>query len=202
MPWPKRVFDLALAVVLSVLLGPIIFSLMICLWVLQGRPLFYRSERMKGLDVSFILWKFRTMAYVSVDQGVSGGDKSYRITPIGRWLRKSRLDELPQLWNILRGDISFVGPRPPLREYVDRYPQLYHAVLQNRPGVTGLATLRFHRREAALLAHCSSAEETDRVYAQHCIPRKARLDLIYQRGASLWWDIALIGETVAAVFRR
>ena len=111
---------------------------------------------------------------------------SYWERATGRFLRRSRLDEVPQLWNVLKGDMSFVGPRPPLRLYVERFPELYAKVLQSRPGVTGLATLVFHRHEEKLLAACRSAAETDAVYARRCVPRKARIDLIYQNMLSEW----------------
>ena len=103
--------------------------------------------------------------------------------------------------------MSFVGPRPPLRIYVARFPVLYGRVLQNRPGVTGLASLHFHRQEERLLARCRTAQETDEVYTRRCIPRKARLDLIYQHRRTLCLDIAIIGQTfgrviVSRVLRR
>jgi lipopolysaccharide/colanic/teichoic acid biosynthesis glycosyltransferase len=121
---------------------------------------------------------------------------------MGHVLRRTRLDELPQLWNILRGDISFVGPRPPLRQYVERFPHLYARVLQSRPGITGLATLVYHAREERLLAACTTAVETDAVYVAFCIPRKARLDLIYQRKQTIQLDISLLMKTVSRLFKR
>ena len=198
----KRLFDIALALLLlAVLCLP---ALLIALWILlrDGRPVFYVSERMRGVDRPFWLWKFRTMTQSAADSGVSGGDKVARITPIGRLLRKFRLDEIPQLWNILRGDMSFVGPRPPLRTYVERAPALYAAVLQSRPGLTGLATLHFRRHEERLLARCSTPQETDFVYARRCVPRKARLDLIYQRRRTLCADVAILWKTVMQVVNR
>lgn len=148
----------------------------------------------------FMLWKLRTMRTVSQDSGVTGGDKSSRITSTGKILRKSRLDELPQIFNILRGDISFVGPRPPLRTYVERFPDTYQNVLHSRPGVTGLASLVYARHEAHLLARCESADATDAIYTRACVPRKARIDLIYQRNQSLILDVWLIGLTAARMF--
>ena len=147
MTWRKRIFDLFFASLLVVILGPVLIWLLIYLLIKEGRPLFFVAERMKGLDEPFNLWKLRTMTVVDSDQGVSGGNKSSRITETGAWLRAKRLDEFPQLWNILRGDLSFVGPRPPLREYVERFPEIYGEVLKSRPGVTGLATIRFHKHE-------------------------------------------------------
>lgn len=194
--------DVFFASVLILVLGPLLLGLLLWLLISQGRPLFYTSERMKGVDQPFQLWKLRSMTVVSRDAGVSGGDKAARITPAGAWLRRCRLDELPQLYNILKGDLSFVGPRPPLRDYVERYPEIYTRVLQNRPGVTGLASITYHRHEALLLARCSNAKDTDQTYVRHCVPRKARLDLIYQRHQTLWYDFDLVFQTIGNLFRR
>lgn len=195
----KRLIDVTLALLLAAILA-LPFSL-VMLWLLlrEGRPLFYVSERMRAPGRPFLLWKLRTMTVVPPEAGVSGGNKASRITATGRFLRRSRLDEVPQLWNVLKGDMSFVGPRPPLRLYVERFPDLYARVLQNRPGITGLATLVFHAHEEALLAPCTTAEETDAVYSRRCVPRKARIDLIYQQNRSIWMDFALMWRTL---FRR
>lgn len=198
----KRLFDIFFALLLSVVLGPVILGLVIYIYLKQGRPLFYVAERMKTPQQSFGLIKFRTMTVVDADQGVSGGHKASRVTPLGARLRAKRLDEFPQLWNILKGDLSFVGPRPPLREYVERFPEIYAQVLRSRPGVTGLATIRFHRHEEWLLSRCATAGETDRVYCENCVPRKARLDLIYQRHQNICYDFYLVFQTIGNLFRR
>ena len=198
----KRIFDLFFASLLLVILGPILLGLLIWLWIKEGRPIFYVAERMKTPDQSFDLWKLRTMTVVEDDAGVSGGDKDQRITPTGAWLRAKRLDEFPQLWNILKGDLSFVGPRPPLREYVERYPALYAQVLKTRPGVTGLASIVYHKHEAALLERCATPEETDAVYTRICVPRKARLDLMYQQHQNICYDFDLVFQTIGNLFRR
>mgnify|MGYP000568269468 CR=1 FL=1 len=192
----KRLFDLVCALVLAIPVLPLSLVIAALLLAVQGRPVFHIAERMRSPTEAFGLVKFRTMVPKAGDSGVSGQDKAHRITPLGRALRRRRLDELPQLWNIVKGDMSFVGPRPPLREYVERFPDLYAAVLRSRPGVTGLATLVFKDREAALLARCGTAEETDAVYCRVCVPRKAALDLIYQRAPSLCWDLLLMSATV------
>jgi len=202
MTWHKRILDLFFATLLVVILGPVLLFLLLWVFVRQGRPLFYVAERMKTPDQGFNLWKLRTMTIAEGDTGVSGGDKVARITPTGAWLRAKRLDEFPQLWNILRGDLSFVGPRPPLREYVERYPDLYAQVLKSRPGVTGLASIVYHKHEAGLLARCATPQETDAVYARVCIPAKARLDLIYQRHQGICYDFALVFETIGNLFTR
>lgn len=197
MSWTKRLFDLCFALLILPLIALIGAVVLLALALTQGRPFFYAAERMKTPTQAFRLWKFRTMTVVAADAGVSGADKAARITPVGRVLRRFRLDELPQLWNILRGDISFVGPRPPLREYVERFPKVYAEVLKSRPGVTGLASIHYHRHEEWLLARSHSAAETDRIYCTLCIPAKARLDLIYARHASVCFDLRLIGRTIA-----
>ncbi|MFC3612576.1 sugar transferase [Lutimaribacter marinistellae] len=198
----KRLLDLFFALLLVALLWPVILGLILWLLIKQGRPIFYVAERMKGIDEPFMLWKFRTMTVVSQDSGVSGGDKAARITPAGAWLRSKRLDELPQLWNIIRGDLSFVGPRPPLRQYVERFPEIYGRVLRSRPGVTGLASIVYHRHEAALLSRCETPRETDDVYCRICVPAKARLDLIYQRERNICYDFDLVFQTVGNLLRR
>ena len=202
MTWRKRLFDLFFVTLLIVILAPVLLALLLWLLLREGRPVFYVAERMKGIDQPFNLWKLRTMTVVESDAGVSGVDKNTRITPTGAWLRGKRLDEFPQLWNILRGDLSFVGPRPPLREYVERYPEIYREVLKSRPGVTGLASISYHRHEAALLARCTTPEETDAVYTRICVPAKARLDLIYQRHQSMCYDFDLVFQTIGNLFRR
>ncbi len=198
----KRLFDIALALVLGALLlvpGILIAAIVL---VTSGWPVFHLSERMRAPDEPFRLWKFRSMRPDPGDAGVTGGDKSARVTPVGKVLRRSRLDELPQLWNVLRGDISFVGPRPPLRRYVEMFPELYAEVLRSRPGITGLATLRFHGQEERLLSRTASAAETEAVYCRRCVPRKAALDLIYQRNRTLCMDMALICETAARLLPK
>lgn len=202
MTWRKRIFDLFFASLLVIILGPIILWLIWKIWRGQGGPIFYAAERMKGPQTPFKLYKFRTMTVVDEDQGVSGAHKASRVTPMGAKLRAKRLDEFPQLWNILKGDLSFVGPRPPLREYVERFPDIYGEVLKSRPGVTGLATIRFHKHEDALLSRCKTAEETDDVYTRICVPRKARLDLIYQRHQSTCYDFDLVFQTIGNLFRK
>jgi lipopolysaccharide/colanic/teichoic acid biosynthesis glycosyltransferase len=197
----KRAFDLVFALALGVLLAPVMALTALAVLVLDGRPVFFRSERMKTPTEGFFLLKFRTMTPAEADQGVSGGDKAHRITRAGHLLRRTHLDEVPQLWNVIRGDLSLVGPRPPLRSYVDRFPETYAQVLRSRPGLTGLATLRYHAHEARLLAQSRSAAETDAIYCRACVPRKARLDLIYQRRRTLCLDLLLLCQTVVKGWR-
>ena len=200
----KRAFDLAVSLVLAALLWPVLLLLVALLLVTEGRPVFYIAERMKTPEQSFGLVKLRTMrtAPPGTDAGVTGGDKSTRMSRLHRILRRTRADEIPQLWNVICGDMSLVGPRPPLRLYVEAFPALYARVLQSRPGITGLASLRYHATEERLLAACRTPAETDAVYRRRCVPRKAALDLIYQRRRTLCWDLLLVLETAARPFRH
>lgn len=188
-PFDKRLFDVFFAILLMMIFAPLFCLVLIVMLILEGRPLFYPSERMKTPSDSFILWKLRSMR--SAGQGapeIAGGNLASRISPLGSFLRRSRLDELPQLWNILKGDMSFVGPRPELRKYVEAYPDHYIPVLQCRPGVTGLATIVFHRHEDFILQSCQTAEQTHAAYVRRCIPRKSRLDQIYAQHQSVCFD--------------
>ena len=197
----KRLFDLIAAAVLTPVVAPMVLIIAGLIWWREGGPIFHAGERMSTPTRGFTLWKFRTMRPDPTDSGVTGADKANRITPLGRFLRRTRLDELPQLWNLWRGDISVVGPRPPLRQYVERFPEVYGAVLLSRPGITGLATILYNRHERMLLARTRTRAETDAVYARTCIPRKAQIDLIYQRHQSLCFDISVIAKTFLPFLR-
>lgn len=200
----KRTFDLFIALLILIPTAPIMAAIALCIRQQDGAPIFYVAERMKTPEQPFNLIKFRTMSNVATDQnaGVTGGDKTDRITTIGRTLRRYRLDELPQVFNVLRGDMSFVGPRPPLRQYTEAFPDLYSEVLQSRPGITGLATLHFHRHEERLIANATTPEETESIYTTQCIPRKATLDLIYNEHASVCFDIKIMWQTLRSILRR
>lgn len=192
----KRIFDILVSLLLGIALIVPVAIIAILILIQEGRPIFYISERMKTIDEGFRLYKFRTMTVVEEDSGVSGGDKISRITRMGRFLRRTRLDEVPQLWNVIKGDISFVGPRPPLRQYVERFPGLYREVLRSRPGITGLASVYFHAHEERLLARALTPEETDAIYSRVCVPRKAQLDLIYRRNRTVCMDAMIMLKTV------
>ena len=196
----KRIFDFVFAVLLLALLLPVFAIIILVILYYDRGPIFYSSERMKDLDKSFKLWKFRTMSPDLNDTGASGGHKYSRITKAGLVLRKFRLDELPQLINIIFGDLSFVGARPPLRKYVEQFPNVYLKVLTSKPGVTGLASLYFHKHEEYLLKNTKSNKENEYVYCQRCIPTKAKLDQIYNNNSSICYDIFIIFLTVKKIF--
>ena len=195
--------------VFALVLCPFVFVLLGLLYIivvpLQGRPFIFSSERMRSADQRFLLLKIRTMNPPCEGelQSALGGDQKARITRIGMILRRTRLDELPQILNVLRGDIRFIGPRPPLARYVALYPDLYRQVLADTPpGITGLATVFLHAREERLLAACRTSEETDRVYRQLCNPIKARLDLMYRDRRSWMLNARILWMTVSRLFRK
>jgi len=192
----KRLIDILSALFLGLVLSPLILWVALRVLIKDGRPIFFVSERMKTPQKAFGLVKFRTMQTGSNDGMATGGDKNRRVTDNGAVLRAKRLDELPQLWNLLLGHVSLVGPRPPLRRYVEQHPEVYREVLKARPGITGLASLVYHRHEEILLERCTTAEETDQIYVRACVPRKAALDIIYRDNHNTCWDFVIMYQTV------
>ena len=192
----KRAFDLWTAAMITPFVVPMVLVISLVILIRDGRPILYGGERMKTPTQGFALWKFRTMRVDPGDSGVSGGDKVDRITPTGRWLRRRRLDELPQLWNLWRGDVSVVAAPLKKKLYVERFPAIYGEVLKSRPGLTGLASIYYSRHEQRMLARTASAEETAAVYARNCVPRKAHIDLMYQRNWSFCFDLNVVRKTL------
>jgi lipopolysaccharide/colanic/teichoic acid biosynthesis glycosyltransferase len=189
-------------IIAAVLLPPILVLLAVLYCIvlpLQGRPFLYRSERMRDPHRAFMLLKIRTMTPAEgVREMALGGHQHGRITRVGHVLRRTRLDELPQIFNVLRGEIGFIGPRPPLRRHVAACPKRYHMVLSaTRPGITGLSTVMVHRREERLLSGCRTAAETEAVYLARCLPIKLRLDLLYAQRRGPLLDLVILWRTFA-----
>jgi lipopolysaccharide/colanic/teichoic acid biosynthesis glycosyltransferase len=190
----KRLFDIVLSGIALVLLSPLLVC--IALWVkLDSRgPVFFRQERVGRHGVPFRIHKFRTMTHSATASGpliTVGADA--RITRAGRFLRRSKLDELPQLIDVLLGRMSFVGPRPEVPRYVAIYPpQLRDKVLSVRPGITDTASLQF-RNESELLARASDPE---REYREVVLPAKLALQAQYVEQAGLATDVRLIARTL------
>lgn len=190
----KRLFDIVLAGVALMLLSPLL--VLIALWIKldSSGPVFFRQERVGRHGVPFRIHKFRTMRHSTVPSGpliTIGAD--VRITRAGQILRRSKLDELPQLIDVLLGRMSFVGPRPEVRRYVAIYPpQLRDKVLSVRPGITDIASLQF-RNESELLAKASDPE---REYREVVLPAKLALAAQYVDRASLATDLRLIALTL------
>jgi lipopolysaccharide/colanic/teichoic acid biosynthesis glycosyltransferase len=182
-----RFCDAACAAAGLLLLSPLMALVAFAILLRDGRPILYNQIRIGRYGVPFRIWKFRTMRAGAAGSAVTAaGD--HRITAIGARLRKFKLDELPQLFNVLRGDMSLVGPRPEAPEYVNAGAPMWRAVLQVRPGITDLATL-IYRDEEALLEASGDAE---RFYREGVLPAKLWLNLAYMRTRSFWKDLTLI----------
>lgn len=199
MKFPLTVAQLAamLLVVPALIVLAVLFVIVVAV---QGRPFLYSSERMRSPERSFLLYKIRTMHPPDplAEESVLSGRQARRVTPLGAFLRRTRFDEIPQIFNVLKGDMGFIGPRPPLRKYVDAYPDLYSEILSDTlPGITGLATVTLHRREERLLSRCDDPAEADLIYRTKCIPIKARLDLIYRRRRGLGLNLLILTRTVS-----
>ncbi len=191
----KRLLDVAAAVVGLVLLSPVLLAVAAWIRLDSPGPVFFRQERVGSAGVPFRIHKFRTMVAAPADSdapGITIGADP-RITAAGAFLRRTKLDELPQLIDVLLGDMSLVGPRPEVPRYVAAYPADVRAkVLSVRPGITDLASLQY-RDESALLAR---AADPERQYREVVLPAKLKLAVEYVDHATLAGDLRLIGMTV------
>lgn len=191
----RRGFDLLLLLLLLPVALPVGALVALAILLADGAPMLIGSERIGRGGAAFRLWTFRTMLPAG-DEGVAGADhQAGRVTAIGHLLRRTRLDELPQLWNVLMGDMAVVGPRPPLRRHVERFPERYGRVLHERPGLTGAASQLYRRREKELLASCASAGEAERIFVRRCLPAMTRLELRYARRRTLCTDLVFVART-------
>lgn len=195
----KRGVDLLLAVGGLIMLTPLLVVIALMIRVSSPGPMFYRGTRVGKGGRTFKMYKFRTMV-INADKigGSSTPDDDPRITPVGRWLRRTKLDELPQLINIVQGDMSFVGPRPQVQWAVDLYTPEERLVLSVRPGITDYASLRFPNEGEIL----KGSTDPDRDYMEKIHPEKMRLSLEYVRTRSLALDMRLILETLAVVLKK
>lgn len=194
----KRALDLFIASVLVVLLLPISAVVALLVRLSSRGPVLFRQLR-AGYGTEFELLKFRTMLCGATGPGITQAD-DVRITSVGRWLRAWKLDELPQLWNVVRGDMSLVGPRPDLTEYWWRVSADRRRALGLMPGITGPATLKFQREEE-YLKNIPPQQLTD-FYCEHLLPRKIDLELQYATRAGLRTDIKIIAHTALALILR
>lgn len=195
----KVLFDIAFAFLGLCIATPVF--LLIAFWIQRDSegPVFYGGVRVGRFGVPFRIFKFRTMV-VNADKigGPSTADDDVRITKAGRILRKYKLDELPQLINVLKGDMSLVGPRPEVPVYVDMFTEQERAILTARPGITDWASL-WNSDEGAVLA---GSLDPDKTYEEKIRPEKIRLQLEYVRRRSLWTDLTIVLRTLAAVLLR
>jgi lipopolysaccharide/colanic/teichoic acid biosynthesis glycosyltransferase len=189
----KRTYDLFFSVSGLIILSPFLLLIGLMVKCFDRGPIFFCQRRIGFQGKPFSILKFRTMI---VDAEKSGSsvtkDGDARITPIGRILRKLKLDELPQLINVAKGEMSLVGPRPEVPRYVERYTDQQKKVLELKPGITDLATLAFRNEEELL----KSADDLEMFYVSFCVPKKIELNLRYAEQANLWQDTKIIFQTL------
>lgn len=192
----KRLFDISASLIGIMFLLPFFLAIIIWMLVTCGFPIFYFQTRVGLNNKDFKLFKFRTMHIDADKKGLlTVGGRDPRVTSVGYYLRKYKLDELPQLFNVLLGTMSLVGPRPEVRKYVDMYTQEQLKVLTVKPGITDYASIQFIN-ENELLAKSSSPETT---YISEIMPAKLNLNLKYIAKNNLFIDISIIANTILKI---
>ncbi len=192
----KRAFDLFFASAGLLLLSPVFGMLALAVKLSDGGSVLFWQPRVGQDGRLFRIVKFRSMVAKAETKGPSiTADGDRRITRFGRFLRKTKLDELPQLWNVWRGEMSLVGPRPEVPQYVAAYSPSQRRVLRLKPGITDLATLAFRNEEELLRA----APDAERFYREYCLPHKIKLNLAYAEKANLRQDAWIILQTLGLI---
>jgi len=194
----KRAFDMVTAGTGLVLLSPLLIVVAVLVRLTSPGPALFRQERIGRKFRPFYIYKFRTMVENAAEQGepITFGE-DLRITSLGRFLRKAKIDELPQLINVLKGEMSLVGPRPEVRRYVELFRRDYERILEVRPGITDLASIEY-RDESLLLGQAENPEEE---YVRRVLPEKIRLAKQYIERSSLLLDLTIIGKTLLILLR-
>lgn len=197
-PRAKRLVDVGLSVAAIIVLAPLLAMIAVAVRTSSSGPIIFRQKRLGLHGSTFVMYKFRSMTAPrlgspDVPQITAAGDR--RVTRIGRVLRRSKLDELPQLVNVIRGQMSLVGPRPEVERYARAYPDEYRRILSVLPGITDFATLEF-RHEEEILARSSDPEQ---MYVREVLPAKMRLYDRYLRERSLRTDLSLLARTLLHV---
>jgi len=192
----KRALDIAMAALGLILLTPLFAVLAILVKCTSRGPVLFRQRRVGRRGEPFLIAKFRSMADGSDRAGlpITAADDC-RMTAVGRVLRGLKLDELPQLWNVLCGDMSIVGPRPEVPRYVNLYSDSERQVLSVRPGITDPASIRYRSEERVLRGH----SDVDRYYREVLLPDKLKLNLEYINRISFFYDLSLLVQTTRAV---
>jgi lipopolysaccharide/colanic/teichoic acid biosynthesis glycosyltransferase len=195
-PVLKRLFDLVVSATVLVLVFPILTAISIWIKLESAGPILYRGVRVGQDGVTFKMCKFRTML-VNAEQmgGSSTADDDPRITRVGKWIRRYKLDELPQFFNVIKGEMSLVGPRPEVKHYVEMFTEKEKAILSVKPGITDWASL-WNRDEGAVLAGSPDPEKN---YMEEIRPEKIRLQLEYVAKRSFSTDLIIVGRTLMAV---
>jgi len=189
----KRLFDLVFSFLGLVVLFPILFFISIAIKLDSKGAAFFKQTRVGKNNIDFIIYKFRTMQIGADKLGLlTIGNNDSRITSLGYYLRKYKLDELPQLFNVFIGDMSFVGPRPELRKYVNFYNQEQLQILNEKPGITSLASLEY-RNECELLAQQKNPEA---YFINEIIPKKTQINLEYVKKRNFLKDLKIIIKTL------
>ena len=197
----KRLTDILISVCGLLLFLPFGLLLILTLALTDPGPIFFRQERIGKDGKKFLIWKFRTMR---VQQSLDGeqitcGSRDPRITPFGYYLRMLKLDEIPQLWNVIKGEMSLVGPRPEVEKYVRLYNNEQKRILELRPGCTSIAVLRGHFDEAALLDH--QQEDPEQYYIKTLMPKKLAANLYYFEHQSFFLDLKILVGTILLLLR-
>ena len=198
--WSVRALDVAVAAIGLLLSAPLWPVVALAIKLDSRGPVLFRGRRLGRGQRTFEILKFRTMRVASTDPGLAitvGGDE--RTTRVGSRLRAMKLDELPQLVNVLRGEMSLVGPRPEDPRYLEHYPDGLREVFRYRPGITSPASVKFRHEESLLSSARGDPEE---FYVSQVLPEKVALDLEYCRTRTARSDLRVLGATVGAVFRR
>ncbi len=192
----KRGLDVAISAAGLVLLSPVLAGAAMAVKLTSPGPALFRQSRVGREGRPFPILKFRSMRVGASGPSITAGGDG-RITRVGRLLRRSKIDELPQLWNVLAGDMSLVGPRPELQRYVERFPADYARILSIRPGITDYAALEYRDEESVL----ATSPDPEAAYVQVVLPAKIRLYHRYLDEMSLTTDLTLVLRTLAAVLR-
>ncbi|MDB9961283.1 sugar transferase [Oceanihabitans sp.] len=194
----KRLFDIIFSFIGLIILLPILLIIAIGIKIESKGAVFYRQTRVGRHNQDFKIFKFRTMFVGSDNKGLlTLGDNDNRVTKIGYYLRKYKLDELPQLINVFIGNMSFVGPRPEVRKYVDYYSEEDLQIFKIKPGITDYASIAF-RNEAELL---KAAADPEKLYVEDIMPKKIALNKKYINNNSLIADIKIIIKTILIIIR-
>ena len=192
----KRPFDVVFSILGLITLSPILLVISLLIKLDSKGPILFMQGRVGKDNVDFDIYKFRTMRVQSDKKGLlTLGNNDARITKIGYFLRRYKIDEFPQLINIIKGDMSFVGPRPELRYYVNFYNENDMSIFKVRPGITGLASLKY-RNEVELL---KAAKDPEKFFIETIIPDKLRFNRAYIKKQSFFFDLKLIGLTIIKV---
>ena len=190
-----RKAEAAIALVGLVMVAPLIALTAIAIALTSRGPVIFRQKRMGRKGQPFTMYKLRTMTAASAGPQVTAGDDP-RVTPIGKFLRKTKLDELPELWNILKGDMSLIGPRPEVPRYIDLEDPVWRLVLEARPGITDPMTLRLRNEEALLI---EVEGDRERFYLETLLPFKLEGYLNYLQARSWRSDLKVLWQTIVAV---